>query len=137
VAVALAVGTGGAGALIWHLAGGQAVRGSAARVEARVDGPLRPDGSAEPGRVWRLAFEGAELRVYRNGLRWGERCPGGSGCTGGPRQELRLPLDGAGEYRAAAFSPGPGDDGATLRDDVTRARTRGVAVALSDPLIVY
>ena len=75
--------------------------------------------------------------MYRNGLRWGERCPGGSGCTGGARQELRLPLDGSGEYRAVAFSLAPGSDGETLHDDVTQAHTRGVTVALTDPLIVY
>jgi hypothetical protein len=134
VAVALIVlGTAVAGVLLF-LSGGRASRVS---VDARVEGALRPDGSTAPGRTWRVAFEGAELRVYRNGLRWGERCPGGSGCTGGPRPELRLPLDGPGDYRAVAFSSVLGGEGGSLHDDTTQARARGVALALSDPLIVY
>jgi len=107
------------------------------RIEAQVEGPLRSDGSTPPGRTWRVNFEGAELRLYRNGLRWGERCPGGSGCRTGPRQELRLPLEGPGDYRAVAFSAAPGDEGGTLHDDTTQAQARGVAFALSEPLIVY
>jgi hypothetical protein len=110
--------------------------GAGVRIESRVEGALRPDGSAAPGRTWQLLFDGAELRVYRNGLPWGERCPGGLGCTGGARQALHLPLEGPGEYRAVAFSRNGGEAG-TLHDDVTRARAEGQDVALSDPLIVY
>jgi hypothetical protein len=112
-------------------------RPAAARIEARVEGPLRPDGSTAPGRTWHVAFDGAELRLYRNGLRWGERCPGAPACAAGARQELRLALEGPGDYRAVAFSATPGDEGGSLHEDTAQATARGVSFALSEPLIVY
>ena len=135
VAVALAIVVGGGiGGMLAVRQGRPVTR---ARIAAQVDGPLRPDGSTAPGRTWRVVFDGAELRLYRNGLRWGDRCPGGAACTAGARQELRLPLEGPGDYRAVAFSAAPGDEAGSLHEDTTQARARGVSFALSDPLIVY
>ena len=135
VALLAAIVVGGwAGGMLALRHGRLAVR---ARIEARVEGPLRPDGTTAPGRTWRVAFDGAELRLYRNGLRWGERCPGGAACTAGARQELRLPLEAPGDYRAVAFSAAPGDEGGSLHEDTALASARGVSFALSEPLIVY
>src|SRR5262249_9515103 len=45
-----------------------------------VETPLRDDGSAPVPARWRIEFQGAELRVYRNALAVVHRCPG-EGCT--------------------------------------------------------
>ncbi len=108
------------------------------RVNAALDGSLRPDGSARVHARWRLTFEGAELRVYRNALGAVHRCPGSPGCTrteqGGT---LTVPLDDPAEYRAVAFSRPLAGDGRTLHQDLTAARDRGEAAELSPALVVY
>jgi hypothetical protein len=114
----------------WRRASG---RHLGARVEARVDGPSARR-SAQPGRVWWVAFEGAELRMYRNGLRWG-RCPGRSGCTRGPRESSACRWMGRASTRRSP-SPGPGKRRGTLRRRHP-GPYEGVTVALTDPLIVY
>jgi hypothetical protein len=107
------------------------------RLAATVESPLRADGSAPVPARWRVEFEGAELRVYRNALGVVHRCPG-EGCTTTARGgALELPLATAGEYRALVFSrPVPGG-GRTLEEDLSAARARGDAVEMSPALVAY
>jgi len=102
-----------------------------------VETPLRADGSAPaPGR-WRVDFEGAELRVYRNALSIVHRCPG-EGCVATARGgALELQVRAAGEYRAVVFSRPSSGSGRTLEEDLTAARARGDAVEMSAPLVAY
>lgn len=108
------------------------------RVDAVLEGPARSDGSAPVPAVWRLHFEGAELRVYRNALGVVHRCPGSVGCArSGRGGTLALPVDTAGEYRALVFSgPGAGD-GLTLQGDLAASRARGHRVEMSPALVAY
>jgi hypothetical protein len=108
------------------------------RVRAELETAVRADGSAALHAPWRVAFEGAELRVYRNALGMVRRCPGDAGCAPGLGGGLlTLPLDEAGEYRALVFSrPVPGG-GRTLKEDLATARARGEAVEMSPSLVVY
>ncbi|HVP60823.1 MAG TPA: hypothetical protein VMT11_09710 [Myxococcaceae bacterium] len=107
-------------------------------VSAALDGTLRPDGSAPLHGLWRLTFEGAELRVYRNALGVVERCPGSPGCTrteqGGT---LALPVGGPGEYRAVVFSSPLSGGGRTLHEDIAAAHDRGAPVEMSPALVAY
>jgi len=107
------------------------------RLATRVETPLRADGSvAVPGR-WRVDFEGAELRVYRNALAMVHRCPG-TGCTtteGGGA--LELPLAAAGEFRAVVFSSPSSGSGRTLAEDLSVARAGGHEFEMSAPLVAY
>ena len=107
------------------------------RLTTRVETPLRADGSAPvPGR-WRVDFEGAELRVYRNALSMVHRCPG-EGCVATARGgALELLVRAAGEYRAVVFSRPSSGSGRTLEEDLTAARARGDAVEMSAPLVAY
>ncbi len=108
------------------------------RVTAAVEGTLRPDGSAPVHTLWRLRFEGAELRVYRNALGVVHRCPGSPACTRGAQGvTLAVPVDTPGEYRAIVFSrPTPGDGG-TLLEDLAAARARGEPAEMSPSLVAY
>lgn len=88
--------------------------------------------------TWRLRFEGAELRVYRNALGLVRRCPGAAGCEStGRGGMLTLPVATAGEYRAVVFSRAAGTEGRTLQADVAAAGASGVRVELSAPLVAY
>jgi len=108
------------------------------RVRAELETAVRADGSAALHAPWRVAFEGAELRVYRNALGMVRRCPGDSGCAPGPAGGvLTLPLDEAGEYRALVFSRQVPGGGHTLQEDLAAARERGEAVEMSPSLVVY
>jgi hypothetical protein len=111
---------------------------AAVRISATLDRPLRADGSAQLGSVWRIRFEGKELRVYRNALGVAHRCPGSPGCTQSDRGgALDLPLATAGEYRALVFS-GPGDgDGLTMLGDLQAATARSTRVEISPPIVAY
>ncbi|HUM10994.1 MAG TPA: hypothetical protein VLT82_08615 [Myxococcaceae bacterium] len=108
------------------------------RVNAALEGSLRPDGSAPAHALWRLTFEGAELRVYRNALGALHRCPGSPGCIrteqGGT---LTVPLDGPGEYRAVVFSSPLSGGGRTLHQDLTAAGDRDEPVEMSPALVAY
>ena len=108
------------------------------RVQAALQSSLRADGSAPLHVRWRVAYDGAELRVYRNALGAVLRCPGAPECTvttGGGA--VTLPVDVAGEYRAVVFSrPVPGR-GATMQQDLAAARARGDRVEISSSLVVY
>jgi hypothetical protein len=114
-----------------------ASRSTRVRLTTRVETPLRADGSAPvPGR-WRVEFEGAELRVYRNALGVVHRCPG-EGCVATARGgALDLPVGAAGEYRALVFSRPSSGSGRTLGEDLAAARARGDAVEMSAPLVAY
>lgn len=109
-----------------------------ARIATALDGSPRPDGSAALPAVWRLRFQGAELRVYRNALGVVHRCPGSPGCRSAVRGgTLDLTVNAAGEYRALTFSrPFPGDGG-TLHGDLAAASERGDEVVMSSPLVAY
>jgi hypothetical protein len=108
------------------------------RISATLDRPLRADGSAPLASVWRIRFEGKELRVYRNALAVVHRCPGSAGCTSSERGgTLDLPLAAAGEYRALVFSrPGAGD-GQTLLGDLQAATVHAAQVEISPPVVAY
>lgn len=109
-----------------------------ARLSVELEGRRRPDGSTPPLAVWRLRYEGSELRVYRDALRVIQRCPGSPACTGSERGgTLALRLEAAGEYRAVAFSRPSAADGLTLQGDLTAARREGGTVQMSAPLVVY
>lgn len=107
------------------------------RLATRPQTPLRADGSTPvPGR-WRIDFDGAELRVYRNALGVVHRCPG-DGCIRTARGgALELPVAAAGEYRAVVFSRPSAGNGRTLEEDLSVARARGDAVEMSAPLVAY
>ncbi|HET6980998.1 MAG TPA: hypothetical protein VFI53_02600, partial [Myxococcaceae bacterium] len=93
------------------------------RVRAELESRARSDGSAPLHAAWRVAFEGAELRVYRNALGMVHRCPEGPGCAPGPGGGvLTLPLDEPGEYRALVFSRPVSGGGQTLQEDLAAAR---------------
>jgi hypothetical protein len=110
----------------------------ALRVRAELETAVRADGSAALHARWRVAFEGAELRVYRNALGMVRRCPGDAGCAPAPGGGvLTLPLDEAGEYRALVFSRAVTGGGRTLQEDLAAARARGEAVEMSPSLVVY
>jgi hypothetical protein len=110
----------------------------APRVRAELASAARSDGSAPLHAPWRVAFEGAELRVYRNALGMVRRCPEGRGCVLGPGGGvLTLPLDEPGEYRALVFSRPVSGGGQTLQEDLAAARARGEAVEMSPSLVVY
>ena len=136
------------GALVFALAAaagsafvaGHRVLGASAtvRVQAALESSLRADGSAPLHVRWRITYDGAELRVYRNALGAVLRCPGAPECTvttaGGA---VTLPVDLAGEYRAVGFSrPVPGR-GASMQQDLAAARARGDRVEVSPSLVVY
>ena len=107
-------------------------------VRAELASAARSDGSAPLHASWRVAFEGAELRVYRNALGMVRRCPEGPGCLPGPGGGvLTLPLDEPGEYRALVFSHPVSGGGQTLQEDLAAARARGEAVEMSPSLVVY
>jgi hypothetical protein len=102
-----------------------------------VETPLRADGSAPVPARWRVEFEGAELRIYRNALGVVHRCPG-EGCTTTARGGvLELPVTAAGEFRALVFSRPVSGSGRTLEEDLSAARARGDAVEMSAPLVAY
>ena len=106
-------------------------------LETRVETPLRADGSVPvPGR-WRVDFEGAELRVYRNALAMVHRCPGAGCLTTERGGALELPLTAAGEYRAVVFSRPSSGSGQTLQEDLSAARSGGTGVEMSAPLVAY
>jgi hypothetical protein len=108
------------------------------RISAGLDRPLRPDGSAPLAAVWRVRFEGKELRVYRNALGAVHRCPGSPGCTpDGRGGTLELPLAAAGEYRALVFAGAGVGDGQSLQGDLQAAAARGNAVEISPPVVAY
>jgi hypothetical protein len=108
------------------------------RVRAELKTAARSDGSAPLHAHWRVAFEGAEVRVYRNALGMVRRCPDGPGCAPGPGGGvLTLPLDEPGEYRALVFSRPLSGGGNTLQGDLAAARARGEAVEMSPSLVVY
>jgi hypothetical protein len=111
---------------------------TAVRISATLDRPLRADGSAPLGSVWRIRFEGKELRVYRNALGVVHRCPGSPGCTPSERGgALDLPLATAGQYRALVFSrPGAGD-GQTMLGDLQAATAHATGVEISPPIVAY
>ena len=134
--VALVLVAGGTGALL--VRHGSLVPRAAVRVQTELESAVRSDGSVPLHGRWRVAFEGAELRVYRNALGMVRRCPGGPGCvssTGGG--VLTLPVDEAGEYRAVVFSRPVPAGGRTLQEDLTAARGRGEPVEMSASLVVY
>ena len=107
------------------------------RLAATVETPLRADGSAPVPARWRVEFEGAELRIYRNALGVVYRCPG-EGCTTTARGGvLELPVTAAGEFRALVFSRPVSGSGRTLEEDLSAARARGDAVEMSAPLVAY
>jgi hypothetical protein len=111
---------------------------TAPRVRAELETAARSDGSAPLHAPWRVAFEGAELRVYRNALGMVRRCPDGPGCVPGPGGGvLTLPLDEPGEYRALVFSRPVSGGGHTLQEDLAAASARGEAVEMSPSLVVY
>lgn len=135
-ALVLAVMAGGAGAWLTRRSAVDAKAGVG--VHAELQGALRPDGSAPLHARWRVSFEGAELRVYRNELGVVHRCPGSPGCTdaaGGGM--LTMPLGAPGEYRALVFSRPARGVGPTLRDDLEAARARGEQVEMSASLVAY
>jgi len=108
------------------------------RVQAALQGSLRADGSAPLPARWRIAYDGAELRVYRNALGAVIRCPGAPACAvtaGGGA--LTLPVEAAGEYRAVVFSRPVPSSGATMQQDLAAARARGDRVEMSSSLVVY
>lgn len=110
----------------------------APRFRAELESSARSDGSAPLHAPWRVAFEGAELRVYRNALGMVHRCPEGPGCVPGPGGGvLTLPLDEPGEYRALVFSRPVSGGGQTLQEDLAAARARGETVEMSPSLVVY
>ncbi|HEY1909037.1 MAG TPA: hypothetical protein VGG91_23540 [Myxococcaceae bacterium] len=110
----------------------------ASRVQVQLETAARSDGSAPLHASWRVAYEGAELRVYRNALGMVRRCPEGPGCVSTPGGGvLTLPLDEAGEYRALVFSRPVSGGGQTLQEDLAASRTRGEAVEMSASLVVY
>jgi hypothetical protein len=100
--------------------------------------PGRTDGSAPPDARWRLTYQGAELRVYRNALGVVLGCPGHPACTANASGgSATLVPDGPGEYRALVFShPQPGG-GRTLQEDLVTAGARGDQVELSRSMVVY
>ena len=107
-------------------------------VSATLDRPLRADGSAPLASVWRIRFEGKELRVYRNALGVVHRCPGAAGCSQSERGgTLDLPLAAAGEYRALVFSGHAAGDGQTLLGDLQAATAHATAVEISPPVVAY
>jgi hypothetical protein len=108
------------------------------RVTAALQSPLRADGSAPLHARWQVAYDGAELRVYRNALGAAVRCPGSPECTltaGGGA--VSLTLDVPGEYRAATFSGPASVRGATMQEDLAAARARGDRVEISASVVVY
>jgi hypothetical protein len=110
----------------------------APRVQVELETAVRADGSAPLHASWRVAYEGAELRVYRNALGRVRRCPEGPGCVPAPGGGvLTLPLDEAGEYRALVFSRPVSGGGQTLQEDLAGARARGETVEMSPSLVVY
>jgi len=130
-----------AAATTWALVGRRGRPQQAApapRVEVQLQTAARSDGSAPLHATWRLAYEGAELRVYRNALGTVRRCPEGPGCAPAPGGGvLTLPLDEAGEYRTLVFSRPVSGGGQTLQEDLAAARARGEAVEMSPSLVVY
>jgi len=132
--LALAAGAGGALVTRRHVLGASAT----VRVTVALQGPLRTDGSAPLHARWQVAYDGAELRVYRNALGAALRCPGARECTvraGGGA--VSLPLDAPGEYRAVVFSRLASVPDTTMQEDLARARTRGDRVQISTSLVVY
>jgi hypothetical protein len=103
-----------------------------------LESPGRADGSAPPDARWRLTYQGAELRVYRNALGVVLGCPGHPACsTNASGGSATLAPEGPGEYRALVFSrPQPGG-GRTLQEDLRAARARGDQVELSRSMVVY
>ncbi len=132
--LALAAGVGG-GLVARHRTLGAS---ATVQVTAALQSPLRADGSAPLHARWQVAYDGAELRVYRNALGAAVRCPGAPECTvtasGGA---VRLPLDVPGEYRAVAFSRPASARGATMQEDLAAARARGDRVEVSASVVVY
>ena len=108
------------------------------RLDVALESAGRTDGSAPPDARWRLTYQGAELRVYRNALGVVLGCPGHPACTANASGgSATLTPEGPGEYRALVFSrPQPGG-GRTLQEDLLTARARGDQVELSRSLLVY
>ncbi len=108
------------------------------RIRVALESPGRTDGSAPANARWRLTYQGAELRVYRNALGVVLGCPGHPACaanaSGG---SAMLTLDGPGEYRALVFSRPQSGGGRTLQEDLLTARARGDQVELSRSMAVY
>ena len=135
-ALVLALAAGGGGALVarHHVLGASAT----VRVTAALESPLRADGSTPLHARWQVAYDGAELRVYRNALGAVVRCPGSAECTvtaGGGAMSLML--DVPGEYRAVTFSRPASARSSTMQEDLAAARARGDRVEISGSVVVY
>jgi len=111
---------------------------SPVRLHVALESPGRTDGSAPPDGRWRLTYEGAELRVYRNALGVVLDCPGHPACTANASGgSATLAPDGPGEYRALVFSRPQHGGRRTLQEDLLTARARGDQVELSRSMVVY
>ena len=132
----IAVAAAGAGVLVARRGARDA--SAPVRLHVALESQGRTDGSAPPDARWRLTYEGAELRVYRNALGVVLGCPGHPACTTeGSGGSVTLAPDGPGEYRALVFSHPQGAGGRTLHEDLLSARARGDLVELSPSLVVY
>jgi hypothetical protein len=136
VALALALTAGGVGGVLARAG----LADAPAPVEVRVDlgSPRRADGSASLRARWQVRWAGGEVRVYRNALGAVLRCPGAAACALHPGGGVvSLVVDVPGEYRAVVFSRPLASSGATMQEDLTRARARGDPVEISSSLVVY